>query len=225
MAVRIGIPPIEAGDRLDRAEFHRRYLATPRIKKAELVEGVVFVPSPLRLTYHAEPHADLIGWVQTYRAATPGIRVADNATLLLDDRNELQPDLVARIDEQHGGRSRRTPHDYLAGAPELVIEIASSSASYDLHAKRSVYERHGVQEYLVWRTLDGGVDWWELVDGRYTALPRDAEGRIASRVLPGLVLDLPALLDGDFARVLATQLARHGGPAHAAFLRQLQGSG
>jgi Uma2 family endonuclease len=221
MAVQISLAPLETGDHLDRAEFHQRYLASPRIKHAELVEGIVYVSSPLRLGAHAEPHADLVGWVQAYRAATYGIRVADNPTLILDARNELQPDIVLRIHEDCGGRSRQSPRDYLEGPPELIVEIAASSASYDLHDKRDVYARCGVQEYLVWRTRDGAIDWWGLEGGRYQALPRDAAGHIDSRVLPGLRLDVPALLAGDLAEVLATQQAQHGRPAHAAFVTRL----
>lgn len=221
MAVQLDVLPLEAGDRLSRAEFHRRYLATPRIKKAELVEGIVYVPSPLHFTGHAEPHADVIGWVQAYRANTPGIRVADNATLILDGDNEFQPDVIVCIDESLGGRSRRGRDDFLEGPPELIIEIASSSASYDLHTKRAVYERHGVQEYLVWRTRERAIDWWELVDGRYRRLVAGDHGRIASRVLPGLVLDVPAILDGDLARVLEVQQSSHGSDAHQTFVERL----
>ncbi len=221
MAVQLDVLPLEAGDRLSRAEFHRRYLATPRIKKAELVQGIVYVPSPLQFTSHAEPHADMIGWVQVYRANTPGIRVADNATLILGEDNELQPDVIVCIDEALGGRSRRSRDDFLEGPPELIIEIASSSASYDLHAKREIYERHGVQEYLVWRTRDRAIDWWERVDGRYRPLVADDDGRVSSQVLPGLVLDVPAMLAGDLARVLEIQQSDHGSRDHQEFVNRL----
>lgn len=221
MAVQISAPQLEAGDRLDRAEFHRRYLASPRIKHAELVEGIVYVSSPLRLGAHAEPHQQASTWLGVYAAATPGVSAADNPTLILDAHNELQPDLVLRIHEDCGGRSRQSPMDYLEGAPELIVEIAASSASYDLHDKREVYARHGVQEYMVWRRRDDAVDWWGLEGERYLPLPRDAAGRIDSRVMPGLRLDVPALLAGDLAAVLATQQAQHGSPMHAAFATRL----
>jgi Uma2 family endonuclease len=221
MAVQISLAPLEAGDRLDRAEFHRRYLASPRIKHAELVEGIVYLSSPLRLGAHAEPHLQAGTWLGLYAAMTPGVIAADNPTLILDARNELQPDLVLRIHEECGGRSRQSPKDYLEGAPELIVEIAASSASYDLHDKRDVYARHGVQEYLVWRTRDGAVDWWGLEGGQYLPLPRDSAGRIDSRVMPGLRLEVPALLAGDLAAVLATQQAQHGGPMHSAFATRL----
>jgi len=215
------VRPLEAGDRLDRAEFHRRYLATPSIKKAELVEGIVYVPSPLRVEHHAFPDAAAGFWLCTYAVATPGVRVAHNATVILDDRNEVQPDVLAVIDRDRGGQAQITPDGYLAGPPELVVEIAASTTSYDLHAKRSMYERAGIQEYVLWRTLDRAFDWWALVGGHYEPLPTDAHGHVASRVLPGLVLDVGAMLADDLAAVVAVQQAQLGSAAHAAFVARL----
>lgn len=214
-------PPLFAGDRLTRYEFHRRYDAMPHVKKAELVEGVVYMPSPLRIEYHAHPHADVAAWLGLYRSATPHVRVADNGTLFLDLDNEVQPDLTLAIDARAGGASRVRPDGYAEGAPELVVEIAASSASYDLHDKLRAYRRNGVQEYVVWRVLDGAIDWWELVEGVYVPLPADEAGVVASRVFPGLRLDVPAMLVGDLARVLATLQALLGYEAHAAFVAGL----
>lgn len=56
------IPPLESGDRLTRAEFERRYEAAPEHFKAELIEGVVYVASPVRI-FHGNPQFNLIlGW-------------------------------------------------------------------------------------------------------------------------------------------------------------------
>jgi len=225
MVVQRAVPPLEAGDRLGRAEFHRRYLATPRLRKAELIEGIVLVPSPLHLTAHAEPHAAAGLWLSTYALATPGVRVADNATVVLDAANEVQPDLLARIADPGHARSRIGPDGFLHGPPELIVEIAASSVSYDVHAKRGAYERLGVAEYAVWRTLDGAIDWWRLERGRYAALRPDAAGIVASGVLPGLVLDVPRLLAGDLAGVVDALRAGLGQGDHAAFVRRLEASG
>src|SRR5262245_3687182 len=86
------IPPLRNGDHLDRIEFERRYHAMPHVKKAELIEGVVYMPSPVSMESHGEPHSHLILWLGTYRAHTSGTRVADNATVRLDMDNEPQPD-------------------------------------------------------------------------------------------------------------------------------------
>lgn len=192
---------LESGDHLTRAEFHRRYCARPDIKKAELVEGVVYVASPLRSDVHGEPHADIIVWLGAYRSRVPGVRLSDNATLLLDTDNEVQPD--ACLWREEPGGPRLTPDGYIEGAPQLIVEVAASSASYDLHEKLRAYRRNGVLEYVVWRTVDGAVDWFRLHEGEYARVEPDASGVIESEVFPGLRLHVPKLLAGDIAGVLA----------------------
>jgi Uma2 family endonuclease len=123
----VSIPPLEPGDRLSRAEFERRYDAMPRLKKAELIEGVVYMPSPMRFSHHAESHVNLILWLATYKTHTPGVAAADNATLRLDAKNEPQPDALLMIQSACGGQARIDQDDYVAGAPELVAEVASST--------------------------------------------------------------------------------------------------
>jgi Uma2 family endonuclease len=127
------IPPLENGERLTREEFERRYAAMPHLKKAELIEGVVHVPSPARCKQHGKPSAQITTWLGMYEASTPGVEALENATVRLDLDNEPQPDACLRIDPACGGRSRTSEDDYVEGAPELACEVASSSASYDLH--------------------------------------------------------------------------------------------
>ena len=214
-------PLLESGDRLTRAEFERRYAAMPALKKAELVEGVVYVPSPVRAETHGEPHSMIVTWLGVYRAATPGVRLADNATVRLDLDNEPQPDALLRIEPAAGGRSRIDEEGYIQGPPELVVEVAASSASIDRHAKLHVYRRNGVGEYVVWQVLDRRLEWFALREGVYDPLPPDARGVIHSVVFPGLRLALPALLDGDLAGVLAEQQAALGSDEHRHFVDSL----
>ena len=131
----------------------------------------------VRITSHGEPHSVVIAWLATYCASTPGVRTADNATVRLDLDNELQPDVVLRIEPQAGGQSRVGDDDYLEGAPELVVEIAASSATYDLHDKLRVYRRNGVREYVVWRVHDRQIDWFVLADDEYRRLTPDVAGQ------------------------------------------------
>lgn len=144
--------PLENGDCLTRGEFERRYQTLPFLKKAELIEGVVYMSSPVRVS-HGESPAHLLGWLYTYLMATPGISLADNTTVRLDADNEPQPDALLRI--QVGGQSRISGDGYIEGAPELMAEVAGSSASLDLRDKLRVYRRNQVQEYLVWRVYEG----------------------------------------------------------------------
>lgn len=197
------LPPLENGDTLARAEFERRYGAMPEVKKAELIEGIVYMASPLRAKAHGEPHARVMVWLGTYWAAVPGLQLLDNATVRLDGDNEPQPDALLR--RQVEGGSRISTDDYVEGAPELIVEIAASSASLDLHEKLQVYRRNGVREYLVWRVYDGELDWFVLREGQYEPLAADEAGVIRSEVFPGLWLAIAALLSGDLATVLAVQ--------------------
>lgn len=221
-ALALDIPPLENGDHLTCQEFERRYHAMPRLKKAELIEGTVFMPSPLHFEQHAEPHAFVMGWLATYWAATPGVRLADNATLRLDADNEFQPDALLRLPERAGGQSRISQDDYLEGAPELIVEIASTSASHDLHDKRKVYRRNGVREYLVWLVREKRMLWFVLEDGEYQPLEPGTDGLLRSRIFPGLALDVRALLDGDLARVLAALQRSLQTAEHQAFMKVLR---
>lgn len=215
-------PPLYAGDRLSRVEFERRYHAHPEIKKAELVEGIVYMPSPARFSQHSQPQADVITWLGMYRSVTPGVMVGDNATLRLDNENVVQPDALLRLDPALGGRSRITADDYLAGPPELVVEIAASSAAYDLGVKRRVYARNGVQEYLAAQAYEQRIDWFVLREGVYETLQPDQDGILRSEVFPGLWLPVDGLWAGDLAALLSVLQQGVASPEHAAFVAGLQ---
>jgi len=216
------IPPLESGDHLSRAEFERRYEAHPEIKKAELIEGVVYVASPVRFRQHGHPHSKVITWLGVYEAATPGVMVGDNATLRIDEENELQPDAMMRLEPERGGRSWIDEEDYVNGAPELIVEVAASSAALDLHKKLRLYERIGVQEYLAVQMYEQRVDWFVLREGRYQRLEPDEAGVLRSGVFPGLWLDPQALLKGELATVLKVLQEGLASEEHEAFVKRLR---
>jgi Uma2 family endonuclease len=215
-------PPLENGDRLTRDEFERRYQATPHNIKAELIEGVVTMASAVRARQHGRPHAHVMTWLGTFEAATPGVMVLDNATVRLDPENEPQPDALLRLESGVGGSSRLDDADYVAGPPELVVEVAGSSASIDLHDKLRAYRRSGVAEYLVWQIAEASVSWFYLQRGSYLPLAPDTTGVICSSTFPGLCLDVPALLAGEIARVLAVLRRRLDSEAHREFVAGLE---
>ncbi|NES44668.1 MAG: Uma2 family endonuclease [Moorea sp. SIO2C4] len=215
------MPILENGDRLTRVEFERRYQAMPDTKKAELIEGVVYVASPVRITKHANPHGKIITWLGVYEAATPGVMLGDNPTVRLDFDNEPQPDAILRIDQQKGGQSRITDDDYIEGAPELIVGIAASSASYDLHDKLRAYRRNGVKEYLVWLVQEQQFRWYELDAGEYLQQQPDQLGVLSSNVFPGLQLAVEPLLAGEMQRVLAVLQEGIDSKAHKDFVARL----
>ena len=215
------VPPLKHGERLTREEFERRYEAMPHLKKAELIDGVVYMPSPVRIDFHGRPHAQIMAWLGAYWIATPGVDLADNTTVYLDSNNEHQPDALLRIEPAQGGRSRIIDEGYVEGAPELIVEIAGTSADYDLQEKLEVYRRCGVQEYIVWQTQDGRLDWFQLVNEEYVVLAPNAEGVIESQVFPGLRLAVVALIEGDRAKVSSELQAGLQTTTHAAFVERL----
>ncbi|BAU14045.1 hypothetical protein LEP3755_45890 [Leptolyngbya sp. NIES-3755] len=220
MVSQVSTPRLESGDRLSRAEFERRYAQSPNLR-AELIEGVVYVASPVRAKQHGRPHAFVMGWLTNYVAATPGVDIEDNATVRLDLDNEPQPDALLRIEPEAGGGSRITEDDYIEGAPELVVEIAASSASVDLNAKLNAYRRNGVKEYLVWQIYENQIRWFQLQDSEYVPLEPEA-GVIKSRVFPGLWLDVGSLQAGNIAIVLSMLQTGLSSPEHQEFVNRLR---
>ncbi len=216
------IPRLQNGDRLTRTEFERRYNAMPEVNKAQLIEGVVYMPSPVRHYHHGNPHFNVISWLGMYAMSTPGVEGGDNGSLRLDMDNEPQPDAYLIVLPSHGGRVVLDEDDYISGGPELVAEVSASTVSIDLNGKRTAYCRNEVIEYIVWRVEDREIDWFILREGRYERLSRDAAGVYRSETLPGLWLDPTALVNSDLATVAQVVQLGIGSEEHAAFVQRLR---
>ena len=217
---RDSVPPLEGGDHLSRAEFERRYAAMPYVKRAELIEGVVYMPSPVHIR-HGETHANVMGWLFMYRMGTPGVRAADNVSILLDLDNEIQPDAILFRDLEHGGQCGITAKGFVVGSPELAVEVASSSASFDLHTKLRVYRRNGVQEYLVLLAQEERAVWHVLVEGEYHVMEPDEQGILRSHVFPGLWLHHEHFWTGDLPKLMAVLDQGLASQEHADFAAEL----
>jgi Uma2 family endonuclease len=215
------IPPLRNGDRLTRDEFERRYNAMPEINKAELLDGVVYMPSPVSAN-HADHHFDLIGWLALYRMATPGVVGGDNGSIRLDLASEPQPDAHLRILGGYGGQTDESADHFVEGSPELVAEVAVSSIPINLNVKLPLYQRNGVQEYILWRVPDDAIDWFVLRGEHYERLPLSPDGIYKSEVFPGLWLAPVALVRGNLA--VCQQVAFQGLaiPEHADFVCRLR---
>jgi Uma2 family endonuclease len=221
LPVIVDAPLLANGDHLTQSEFHWRYERMPELKKAELIEGVVYMSSPVGCDFHAGHDLELHVWLGTYMAATLGVKAYANGTWILNEKNECQPDCFLCWEPEYGGRSR-LEGKYREGAPELVAEVAASSQSIDLHTKKHVYQQQGVLEYLVWRVLERGLDWFFLRDGKYVPKLPDRNGVIKSEAFPGLWLDVPALLAQNLAAVLACLQRGLNSREHKALLRKLK---
>ncbi len=214
------VPRLLNGDHLTVPEFERRYEATPEIKKAELIEGIVIMPSPTS-NDHSESHGTLVFFLKHYAHATPGVSCGLNGSIRLDGRNEYQPDAFLRIQSEKLGQTKVGKKGLLDGGPEFVAEITVSSAGYDLHEKKSVYQRALVPEYFVWQVMDAQIQWFALEQGEYVELKPQHDGAIHSKIFPGLWLDTRALIAGDEAKV--SRLLEEGlkSPEHTAFIKKL----
>lgn len=218
-AVASRLPPLlRNGDRMSQSEFHRRYEQYPEDVKFELIKGTVYMASP-----EGMPHSVYVVRLGTvlgnFEAETPGVEAASDPTVILGGESEPQPDLLLRILPDFGGRTR-TQHIYLAGPPELVIEIAYSSVAIDLHDKKDDYLRNGVYEYVVVCLEEEETHWFDLVSDKSKKLPRD--GVLRSKQFPGLLIDTPALFSGDRKQLLRTAKAGLASPQHARFVRRLE---
>jgi len=209
---------LQTGDRMTREEFHRIYEQTPEDFKAELIGGIAYVSSPLKRT-HGRNHLALGSLFFAYEGSTPGVESGDNNTVLLGDEGEPQPDLFLRICPECGGQSETTEDDCVLGAPELVAEIALSSRSIDLHAKRDDYTRYGVCEYLVLCLGEKKFRWFDLRNER--ELEPDDDGVYRLRVFPGLWIDGEVVLAKDHARMMAVLGQGLSTPQHEEFVRRL----
>ena len=216
------IPPLQNGDRLTAGEFERRYDAMPDLHNAQLIEGVVHMPSPVSYRGHCNPHFNLIGWLSLYTTGTPGVEGGDNGTLRLDLDNAPQPDAFLIVLPSHGGQARIDADDYIVGAPELVAEVSATTASIDFHSKLNAYRRNGVREYIVWRVFDRTIDWFILREGRYDPLAPAGDLLYRSEACPGLWLDPAALIRGDMPAVARAAQLGLASAEHAAFVERLQ---
>ncbi len=215
----VTLAPLVEGQRLDQATFHERYEQMPAGTRAELINGVVYMPSPLG-PEHGRAAVPAIVWLSYYQENTPGVDVLDNASTVLDVRREPQPDVQLRILPEYGGRTR-ADRRFVRGVPELIVEVSHTTRYTDLGPKFDDYERVGVLEYVV-RALDpDDVLWFSLREGRLVALPPGSDGIFRSESFPGLCLDPQALIEGNTRRlreILARGLAT---TEHSAFVERL----
>ena len=216
--VRLRSGLLENGDRMTQAEFHRIYENYDEDVKFELVGGVVYMAAAMRHP-HGSFHIKLSYALEHFATATPGVEIADNASAILGDGSEPQPDLSMRITTECGGQSYIDEQDYLTGAPELVAEIAHSSRAIDLHAKRDDYQRAGVIEYVVLCVEERELHWFHFPTGENIEPTR--EGIYRSRVFPGLWIDGPALMAKDSAQLRKTVERGLARREHATFVRRL----
>jgi Uma2 family endonuclease len=214
------VPLLETGYHLSADEFHERYKLLPDEQHAQLIEGIVYMASPIS-RLHSVPHATITGMCVVYSANTPGLESSANGTVRLDRKNEFEPDGYMRIVDS--GRTRIFDRHYLEGGPEFVFEVSNTTVTMDLHEKFDVYERKGVQEYLVWQVQEQRIELFIAVKGKFRKDDPDVDGILKSKVFPGFWLDTRAMVNGNNAKALASLQAGLKSREHGEFVKRLQG--
>jgi Uma2 family endonuclease len=190
------------GDRMDRDEFLSRWERMPDVKFAELIDGTVYMPSPVTRD-HTRLDGQMMVLLSHYVARTQICELMPNGTWHMLE-SAPQPDIALALLPEHGGRNT-TVDGYAHGVPELVVEVTHSSRAYDLGPKLALYQRAGVPEYLAVLIEEQRVEWRVLDDGgSYGILKSDAQGIYCSKVFPGLWLNEPAYWARDVAAMLKT---------------------
>jgi Uma2 family endonuclease len=191
---------LEPGERMGRDEFLARWEQMPNLKLAELIDGVVYLPSPVS-PEHSRKQYIINGWTFEYIGRTGFIEGLCEGTWLME-QSAPQPDVALRIKKEYGGQSEI--QKYPVGAPEFVAEVSRSSRSYDLGPKLDLYQRAGVREYLTALLEEQRIEWRVLQQGRFRLLQPDSAGIFRSEVFPGLWLDERAFWNNDLPGLLAT---------------------
>ncbi len=219
--VKFASPELYSGDRMLREDFHVRYSRTADPFRAELIGGTVYVSPPSR-ALHALGFTPLLTLCGLYESRTPGVESGAEATIQLGPDSEPQPDIFVPIRPEYGGQSGNSSDGYITGAPELLIEIAHSSRSIDLHAKRDDYQRYGVHEYLVVCVEERRIRWFDLAAN--TTIDTPGDGILRVRKFPGLWIDESAFFARDFGRLIAVLEQGLATVEHTAFAKQLVAS-
>jgi Uma2 family endonuclease len=211
--------PFHNGDHMDQPTFHRLYTKAPDWFHAELIEGVVYFKMPVQFV-HGELQSRIATVLTTYASESDAIKTGDGPTTVLNHENEPEPDAVLFVTPEYGGQIQFDRKGYLIGAPDLVIEIANTTHAMDLGAKKRVYQRAGVREYIVVRVPERQIVWFEMTDEGF--VERELKnGVLKSTSFPGLWLDVSALFAATAKQLLATVRKGMASPEYGEFIRRL----
>jgi len=210
---------LENGDRRSQADFRHLRLSCHDGEDFELIWGEVFRTTPC-VARDPDVLPLLAGVFRPYRDATRGIALERHPTTILGVDTEVRPVLLLLYSSAAGGSSRYDEEGNVTGPPEMVVEVANSTRSLEMHAKLWAYRESGVREYLVLCVEEREIHWSHFPSKR--ELKPDKAGVWKSRVFPGLWVDGPALFDEDAAKLVETVRLGLASPQHAAFVRRLE---
>jgi hypothetical protein len=213
-----GSSPLPHCGRMDQAEFHRRYQSYPPHQKVDLVDGEIYVAPP-RSVCHGALHCDVSYLLHLYKLATPGVAVVGHCSTILDERSEVQPYLSVLLKEEYGGTSHANWEDYICGPAELLVQFTDELGCREMQARRAVFERAGVGEFLAVSVAERQVNWFHFPTG--SLIEPNRRGVSKSRVFPGLWLAFHLIWAEDYPAQLALLDRGLASPEHAAFVKRL----
>ena len=164
-------------------------------KRAEIIDGEIFLMSPPPTTTHQRISGALFAQLYSYLRgkqcevfpAPFGVRLFEQDGDNPEDVDTMvEPDLSVVCDkskiDEHGCK----------GAPDMVIEILSpSTRRHDRLTKFNLYQRAGVREYWIVDPVNQDVQSFVLEDGRYSVKGFGAVGdTLKVNILEDCVIDL-----------------------------------
>jgi Uma2 family endonuclease len=175
------------------------YLHWPEGERRELIEGIPYNMIPVPSIEHQRISGEFFRQISNFLFDTDCEIFAAPFDVRLPEGDEgddeiitvVQPDISVICNPE------RLDNRGCRGAPDFIIEILSrATAGKDQIQKVALYEKHGVKEYWLVHPGDRLVT-VRLQDneGRY-GIPqiREAKGVLAVQTLPGLEIDLDAVV-------------------------------
>ena len=217
ISTRMHFDGLRNGDRMSREEYHRIYEQSPEDFRAELIGGTVYLPGRVHVG-HGERTALIGALLCMYQGSTTGVTATSRITVLLGEDSEPEPDLTLCIDPECGGQTY-LEDGYLAGPPELIVEVAFNRYAIDFHGKREDYSRHGVKEYLIICVEPLEMTLLDLKYGKETH--PDSDGICRLRTFPGLWFDAQAIFADAIPKMFETLQRGLATSEHAEFVARL----
>lgn len=176
-------------------QFVREREAQGDVHHYELLHGRI-VMSPPAGWPHGSVGAKFLWLLQTHVAKSSLGRVFDASQgFTLPSRDIVEPDVAFVGNERWKAMPEPEEGKFLEVVPDLLVEtLSKGNASRDRGEKRGIYEKNGVREYWMIDPRAQRVTLLVLEGAAYReAAVGEIDGAVASHILPGFAIDLPAL--------------------------------
>lgn len=196
-------PKIPSGKIIATGVSADEYMEKYAEQRAEWVRGYVIQMSPATIK-----HKLLIGYLyellRTYLTLSKiGRLIAENFVMRLDAIEvRREPDIMIVL----GDADVRIKETYVDGPADICIEVVSpESGARDYGDKFTEYENGGVREYWIFDPFREEHRFFQRnEEGVFKLVLADDDGNYTSPLLPGLVIHVPTLWEGELPDILQT---------------------